>query len=187
MESGIKYRVTRFAVFLIAGIPILLLNVCADTVTFVIHCYQHKLVYRKKNVRILNISQRTYTDLYDKVLTEQSRSNKVINAKDLVVYIRDKMNLAQALQNLIFSQPQATQDSSFDDAFRRIEEFVLAKKIIKNVSLPSGTYKHLKSESDFYSGDSSIILGTHGAADLCRELEADDAGTRRHVQRQATH
>ena len=140
MEMTIQYRILRFFIFFFFGIPILLLNLCADLIVFVIHCYQSKLYYRQEKAMIHKISKDTYKKLFKKIDSELRNQVNVIDTKSLIIYMRDSMNLSSALQMLIFGFTEDFIQFSTDAAIDKIEEYVLVKKIINSLSLPSGIF-----------------------------------------------
>ena len=140
MEVSIKYRIFRLFVFLFFGIFILLLNLCADLVVFILHCYQQKLSYRKVETKVLKVSKESYEFIYNKAKRELKSQVKIVSPKTLAIYVRGKMNIMKHIQALIFGQTMNGNYESSQTILNRINEYILVKKVFQSVSLPDGIY-----------------------------------------------
>ena len=146
MEVTIQYRILRFFIFFFFGVIILLLNLWADLVLFVIHCYQHKLHYRKERVKIYKLTKDSFNKLYNKIEKELKNQNKIVDPQSIVVHMREEIELSKYLQILIFGFSHDFIQHSTDDALKKIDEYVLLKRVINSLSLPAGIYtENLKS------------------------------------------
>lgn len=107
-------------------------------VVFVAHCYQPKLNYRKEKAKVFQVSKQAYKQMYSKVSKEAKMQVKHIEPYMLAVHMRSKMELTKHLQFLIFGSCKSLSYSSADFAMNKVNEYVLLKKIIRAVSLPTG-------------------------------------------------
>lgn len=161
MEVKIHYRLIRLVIFFIFGIPILLLNLCADSIMFIIHCYQSNLSHRQEQSTTHEISKDTFKKLFNIIDKEIDNQIKTIDPKALTLEIRDKMNVSSALQLLIFGYTSGYVEFSTDMAIEKIDEYVLIKKIISKLTLPTGIFvenlKHILKELKLTSKVKALI------------------------------
>ena len=136
-ETTLLYRVFRFISFGFFGIPILLLNFCADLIVFYIHCYQANLSYRKVQKKTLSISQHHYFTLQQKFEEEHKAGTSTIDFKNMSIYMRDKMNVMNNIYDLIFNYEKEMQ-GSIPQSMNEVNQYVLVKEILQACSLPKG-------------------------------------------------
>ena len=130
-ETTFAYRIFRFIVFLFFGIPLLLLNFISDLIVFLIHCYQRNLNYRKVQKKSLLIYQKHYLLLQHKFEEDFKNGITVIHFKEMSLYMRDKMDVINYIQSLIFESEKKALSSN-SHPINEINQYVLLKKILQS-------------------------------------------------------
>ena len=146
-DTNLLLRILRFIFFLLFGSFLLVLNMIADTVAFFIHCYQHKMSYRKLFKKSYSLSKKSYYLLQNKFESEHRKNNSMIDYYSMAAYMREKMEVMEHIQGLIYGEFIDTHEVVTTDTWlKNIDEYVLVKKILLACSIRQGSNEYLYSE-----------------------------------------
>jgi hypothetical protein len=124
-------------VWVLLGIIILLLNLVADCVVFILHLYQNKMNYRKEKQKSMKLSPETYDLIYEGFEYEHKTGRKQIRYQSVITPIKEELQVVSHIQSIIFgSSPSLDQDHTYEESMRKIKEFVLIKKVLFGCSIP---------------------------------------------------
>jgi uncharacterized integral membrane protein len=102
VEGNLPYRCLRLLVWLLFGPIILLMNLVADIIAFIMHLYQNKMSYRKQQMKAMKMTQSTYDMIQTSFENEHKKGRKRIKYENVILPIKEEMKVLQNIQYVIF-------------------------------------------------------------------------------------